>query len=298
MAGRIAPASDDAGGAHGAPRSGGPHAVHRREVPRVSASPGRHPPATMGVTAAHEGQHVTHRREVSRASSRHPATASPATASVATAHGRRGIHRREVPRAQHVTRHRSPRLDGRHHPIKDDTSGDSAHRHIVGLPRGAPQRTSPPPRDDDTSSTVGKYRALSTSPRHRQPAAMGQLHRNPARADTPPGCRAPRHSGRHHPRTTSRGTGCSLRRPAITRPPWWVLPSLPVEVGARRGATRVRTIWTKEVERALNSCQGPVPPVGVEPTRTTLLGSLPLPVGLRGRPQSYRDSANSGPQTK
>src|SRR3569833_3019854 len=41
-----------------------------------------------------------------------------------------------------------------------------------------------------------------------------------------------------------------------------------------------------------------LPPVGFEPTPTTLLGSLPLPVGLRGRPQSYRGSANSGPPTK
>lgn len=105
------------------------------------------------------------------------------------------------------------------------------------------------------------------------------------------------HEGRHVIHRREVPGARRVARPPLV-PPWWVLPSLPVEVGARRRATRVRTIWTKEVERALNYCQGPVPPVGVEPTRTTLLGSLPLPVGLRGRPQSYRDSANSGPQTK
>jgi hypothetical protein len=32
-------------------------------------------------------------------------------------------------------------------------------------------------------------------------AALGQLHRNPSRSDTPPACRAPRHSGRPPPPT-------------------------------------------------------------------------------------------------
>src|SRR5262249_45556927 len=65
---------------------------------------------------------------------------------------------------------------------------------------------------------------------------------------------------------------------------------------ASRGAgVRAPREWRAGVGPALTALQSTsvnaVPPVGVEPTQSTLLGSLPLPVGLRGRRNHTRGTA-------